>query len=92
MSHWYVGDRKPFRLSKNRCQRLLYAILVCDGKIHDCQTFSLDRKTGKLLDGIPVGKADAVFSISIKNGTEKLFSEIMGETDILEEPIIVYGN
>jgi hypothetical protein len=91
-TYWYIGDRNIFRLSKDRCQRLIHALLVCNGRIHDSQTFSLDHKTGKLLDGIPVGKADAIFSISIKKGTEDLFCEIISDPNCLEEPIKVQVN
>jgi hypothetical protein len=90
-TYYHIGNLKVFRLSKDRCQRLLYAILACQGQIHDCMTFSLDCKTGKLLDGIPVGKADAVFSISIKKGTEDLFRGIMGEA-LLEVPPTIHVN
>jgi hypothetical protein len=91
-SKWLVGDRKVFRLSKDNCQKFLHALLVCDGKIHGLHSSSIDRQNNKIYDGIRVGSADALFSISIKKGTEDTFRDIMGDPNCLEVPIELHLN
>lgn len=76
---YVIGEDPPFRLSKDRCQRLLAAIVASSARITDSDTFSFHHGTGALQQGITLGRADAIFMISIPEGSEKIFDHHMGE-------------
>lgn len=84
--YWCVGDRKPFRLSRGRSARLLYALVACDGAIHE--TFSLDFRDGEAFRGMPSHECAAVFLISLPVGAEGRFEEIVGPGFLTEPPRI----
>jgi hypothetical protein len=90
-NNYIVGDHPPFRLSKDNCQKLLAALVACGGRINDTDNFSFDRTTGKLYEGITLGRADALFSISIPAGREEIFDYWMGE-NIRELPPEIFLN
>lgn len=80
---WGVGDENIFRLSKDRCQDFVKALLICDGKIHDL--FSLDVSHGEIKYNMKPHMVAAVFRISLPVGMEEKFESIMGK-GWLEEP------
>lgn len=91
-TYWDLGEREPFRLSKDRCQRFMEALLLCDGKIHDLH--SLDVSHSSFKHGMKAHQVAVLFRISLPNGRADLFEEIMGEGEILTDPpkIQVNGN
>jgi len=87
--YWDVGERNPFRPSKDRSQRFLEALIRCNGKIHD--QFSLDVHGGEINYGMRLGQIAVLYRISLPEGAEELFDAIMGE-DFLTPPPVVHGN
>lgn len=81
--YWDVGEDVPFRPSKDRSQRFLEAMIRCDGRIHD--QFSLDVHDGEIRYNQKVGQIAVLYRISLPEGAEDLFREIMGE-DFLTLP------
>lgn len=80
---WTIGDSYSFKLSKNNCSKLLFALCCCDGAIHGTNTEDVNS-------GIPVSmmrthKVRAVFLISLPVGAESLFRELTWH-GILEVP------
>lgn len=86
-AYWDVGEEPPFRLSKDRCQRLLHALVACDGRITDSMSFSFN-KDGSLRTGIKIGSADALFRITLPIGMEDIFDSILGKNLRTEPPQI----
>lgn len=86
---YLIGNRKVFRLNKENCQRLLHAIVDTNTHVHDSDSTSI--RDGELLYGITIGRADAVFSVSVPVGSEARFNEIMGHS-VLEPPLELHTN
>lgn len=86
--YWDVGDDfdKVFRLSKDRSQLFLKALLLCDGKIHDM--YSLDVSNGEIKYNMKVHQIAVLYRISLPENMESKFNEIMGEKYLSEPPII----
>lgn len=87
--YWDVGEDVPFRPSKDRSQRFLEALIRCDGKIHD--QFSLDVRDGEITYNQKVGQIAVLYRISLPEGAEDLFRQIMGD-DFLTPPTQVHVN
>ena len=95
---WDIGEGEHvFRLSKDRCQKFLEALVLTRGQIHD--TFSLDMNSMDVFKG---GQGEwrynqkphqvAVhFRISLPAGQEARFDEIMGEGWRTEPPRVQVG-
>jgi hypothetical protein len=82
--YWDVSHRdKPFWVSKPMCQKFLYALILCDGQLHD--THSVDARNGEVRDNLPPHRIEALFRISLPVGAEETFDRIMGQ-GWLEEP------
>lgn len=96
-TYWVVGENPHFRLSKDNCQRLIAALVASGGRIEDSDTFSFYKsflnipKKGELIEGITLGRADAIFSISIPAGNELIFDRWMGGS-FLEKPSKIQVN
>lgn len=97
-NYYIVGEHPPFRLSKDNCQRLIAALVAANARIEDSDTFSfykgyINKKDNKgdLIEGITLGRADAIFSISIPVGNEEIFDRWMGG-NIRELPPEIHGN
>lgn len=87
--YWCVGDQKPFRLSRERSTKLLYALVACDGAIHE--VFSLDIRKGETLYNMQPHECAVLFLISLPLGAEGRFEEIIG-MGFLTEPPRVFAN
>ncbi len=87
---WLIGNRKVFRLSKDNCQRLLHAILATNTHVYDMDSTSFSSR-GYLIQGVTIGKADALLAVSVPTGSEGRFNDIIGY-DILEEPLQISGS
>jgi hypothetical protein len=83
--YWDVGERNPFRPSKDRSQRFLEALIRCEGKVHD--QFSLDVHDGEIKYGMKPGQIAILYRISLPDGSEDLFNAIMGEVFLTTPPV-----
>ena len=85
--YWDIetNDCYSFRLSKDRCQKFMEALLRCNGKIHDM--YSLDVSDGSYRYNMKVHQIDVQIRISLPEGAENLFGEIMGDLAYLKEPM-----
>jgi hypothetical protein len=84
--HWDIGERIPFRLSKDRSQKFLEALLRCDGKITD--QFSLDIVRGEIKYNMKTHMIAVLYRISLPEGQEGLFESIMGYKCLTEPPTL----
>jgi hypothetical protein len=84
--YWDVGERIPFRLSRQRCTDLIYALVACDGRIHD--TFSLDIHDGEARLNMKPHECAILLRISLPEGAEARFEEIMGKGILTDPPKI----
>ncbi len=78
---WHVGIDKEFVLSKDRCQKFLFALTKCNGHITDCYCTSYGKDD-------PPHRHDAQFAISLPVGKEELYESIMGPGFLSEPPKI----
>lgn len=90
--YWDVGEKEPFfRPSKDRSQRFLEALIRCDGELHD--SVSLFVRDGEYdFPNMKIHQIDVVFRISLPEGAESLFEEIMDGMATLSEPVRVQVN
>jgi hypothetical protein len=84
--YWDVGNDIPFRLSKDRCQKLLEALLRCDGKITDMFSLDIDFKTRELKYHMKPHEIAVLCRISLPEGQEFSFESIMGSKCLSEPP------
>lgn len=84
--YWDVGEVEPyFRVSKERSQKFIGALIRCDGQIHD--SFSLDIHDGKFkYETMKIHQTTVSFRISLPEGAEDLFEQIMCGMAKLTEP------
>ena len=84
--YWDVGEHTIFNLSKDKCAKFLYALIACEGKIHD--THSLSLRDGKCHYNMKPHQIDCVMRISLPEGSEDRFTELVGEPILSEPPKI----
>lgn len=85
---WDVGEIEPFRLSKERCQKLLVALIACRGKIHDA--YSMEIRDGGIRDCMKPHQCCGLFRISLPEGREEDFVEMSGE--VISPPPEIHVN
>jgi hypothetical protein len=87
-NYWDIGDSEPFRLSKDNCQKLVEALVLCGGEV--TSTFTLDDHAGEWRHGLKAHQAAVLIRVSIPEGREDRFREILGHP--IEEPPVIQAN
>ena len=71
---WDLGEEDVICPSKNSLYKIMNAIILCNGKMHD--SFSLEVNQGHWK--YPVRSCSVVFRISLPVGIEDKFEELSG--------------
>lgn len=87
---WQFGERVPFRLSKDGCQKLLLALARCHGHIIEQHCMEVDLSTGEVEYDLKPHQMAVLYLLSLPIGSEELFESIVGK-DTLEEPPKITG-
>lgn len=81
-----LGEHPPFRPSKDRCQKLVMALILCGGKIVEMD--SLDVYNGETLYNMKPHEIAILIRISLPIGVKEKFESVMGYECLTEPPVI----
>ena len=73
---WDVGEETIFLLSKPKLQRMMMALIRCDGKLHDC--YCMEKEYGSSRLNETPQFCSAVLRISLPEMAEAEFEKISG--------------